>query len=1285
MNSMDFMEVAEFLPQNAGGIIIMPESIVGKSGSDFDIDKMFTLMPYILSKYGMIDFVQSKDVKSLEEVDKLNAELMKKEEQKRKIQESYKEKIRSIKAGATEDIMNELQQIETEVYQRNAFRMNKIQSDIDKFEKLVKKFEAGKIQDEGATGIYDSLYDAYQEMENLQNEMDDKILRIAKSSAIRNLINERNEKLKPLDQELFSIYKSIQSGSVAGITNGLITSMKQLMERPENFVNLIVPNSTDILDPVVDKMVKYAMKYDPTYGTGKVAGTTLFETPFNLYVQQTSSVAKRSLGIAAVGNVSKVRMNQIGMHLTPTNRRDMSLQEFKEVRKEYDQIRMQMQSLDEKKDAEKIKELRKQLRKKADIITAQGVSREYQPFMLQRIMMDHNQVEIDGQNVVSLAGRFSKDGSQKTADVHNQIINVAVDVVKDPRAIFTIQGNLELIPVLELLIDSGVDLDTAVMFLTQPLIQEYKNEEAMRKGPLSALFGLGRISKNMIAYEAKFAVFEKHDIVDRYPSERMGREFIDKLDYVFKTIDTIDRNKKAFSKQALEDRLKSYYDKGETEITDADKAVFLHFLELQQMAKAATNFKLTMNPDKSRAKNLFQVQERQAKIEDIRRNHRVPEEVIDREYNKGLLSSFYRALNFQEQVFEDYFRLDNNKEVLDFMKYLVDTSEDGYNALGLTGYDSEEVISKAVNDFKVNLFQMALYDFDINDMDSYRGYQTSTDFKVVAKRGVVSGVYFQDGVAYVDKKKLELDYNSVYNNLSKVGAELGLAEVNKSNFPNAKDYYHFVFEREYLRHTNPLDQASENFLYKSIYQRLKKRNSDKTEADVEKMAYEEYLRDRALKNVFNLPHLFRSPNSSMADMLEQIKRTFPDLVSENGYAVLRNLDTYFHKDGSNGSKNIRLYDTQASGDMQTSYQEELMDLMDPLKMEKIGDDVSMEDKMILADFFSKLPIFSVLQSGFDLDTNLSIQSIMPQDTVTDIMQAVSEPFIREKDPLEFTPDFMDAFVQKFLSQNKMSNEFRRNFKDYVSRPTSMEDFYGEQDTTEDILVPYTEENKTPPSITFKKDAEGKTVFVTSESLAEKNPAQADKMVAAVRDFFSKGENQNKVLVFNDVYNAKTDVDRNAVSNDWILRKLAGEFPGNIVGIPTRAAYSGNYSADKINETDEKYNTALSAAMDNIEDLALQGKEIIFNKAGYAQNQIGHSDNDASAPSKNVLNPGIQVFDTVSKELFRRFGYENPNFMKKGIGPLQFIEETQRPGIEEITGKRMPTHEEIMNKLKSCSK
>ena len=47
INSMEFMEVYEFLDPSAGGIIIVPTEIVAKSGSDFDIDKLTTFLPHI--------------------------------------------------------------------------------------------------------------------------------------------------------------------------------------------------------------------------------------------------------------------------------------------------------------------------------------------------------------------------------------------------------------------------------------------------------------------------------------------------------------------------------------------------------------------------------------------------------------------------------------------------------------------------------------------------------------------------------------------------------------------------------------------------------------------------------------------------------------------------------------------------------------------------------------------------------------------------------------------------------------------------------------------------------------------------------------------------------------------------------------------------------------------------------------------------------------------------------------------------------------------------------------
>ena len=54
LNSMEFMEVFEFLPEEAGNIVILPAEIVAKSGGDFDIDKMFTMMPNISAKYKKI-------------------------------------------------------------------------------------------------------------------------------------------------------------------------------------------------------------------------------------------------------------------------------------------------------------------------------------------------------------------------------------------------------------------------------------------------------------------------------------------------------------------------------------------------------------------------------------------------------------------------------------------------------------------------------------------------------------------------------------------------------------------------------------------------------------------------------------------------------------------------------------------------------------------------------------------------------------------------------------------------------------------------------------------------------------------------------------------------------------------------------------------------------------------------------------------------------------------------------------------------------------------------------
>lgn len=46
LNSVDFIEVVEYLPPSAGSAIIVPSELVGKAGSDYDIDKLTVYFPH---------------------------------------------------------------------------------------------------------------------------------------------------------------------------------------------------------------------------------------------------------------------------------------------------------------------------------------------------------------------------------------------------------------------------------------------------------------------------------------------------------------------------------------------------------------------------------------------------------------------------------------------------------------------------------------------------------------------------------------------------------------------------------------------------------------------------------------------------------------------------------------------------------------------------------------------------------------------------------------------------------------------------------------------------------------------------------------------------------------------------------------------------------------------------------------------------------------------------------------------------------------------------------------
>jgi len=61
LNSMEYMEVYEFLDETAGPIIIPPSEIVAKSGADFDVDKLTTFMPSLDKSGKFIESAMSNE------------------------------------------------------------------------------------------------------------------------------------------------------------------------------------------------------------------------------------------------------------------------------------------------------------------------------------------------------------------------------------------------------------------------------------------------------------------------------------------------------------------------------------------------------------------------------------------------------------------------------------------------------------------------------------------------------------------------------------------------------------------------------------------------------------------------------------------------------------------------------------------------------------------------------------------------------------------------------------------------------------------------------------------------------------------------------------------------------------------------------------------------------------------------------------------------------------------------------------------------------------------------
>lgn len=512
-------------------------------------------------------------------------------------------------------------------------------------------------------------------------------------------------------------------------------------------------------------------------------------------------------------------------------------------------------------------------------------------------------------------------------------------------------------------------------------------------------------------------------------------------------------------------------------------------------------------------------------------------------------------------------------------------------------------------------------------------------------KSLAIGAFVQNGKLYVDKAQLLRDFkNSAYVGLAYT--KQGLAKVESTlAFQAPKDYYKFVFERAVLRDRIPFSTIDSNkdfneyFLLNAGKVLIKENEAEDVFLARQKgIVYEEFLRDRALDNILNGWKLFRSQDT-YAEQFFRLYDQFPTLKEK--FAIMNSLVM-----GENRQfKNLKLSNTMLDAEKINILHENLIHLSRGYDDQNRPILDNPQDNKRVADFFTKFTDVAFLQSGLNAKSTFSLVRLVPQDKFLALMKRPVDAYVKH-----MNPTILDEYLKKFIINNSLESKSARNrYKDYSTDLTLAESIKKKQPVVQgsaEPLTPYSEGIVTyDPTITRAvRDATGKVVV--KPKLINNEHAQI-----LMRD------NPNTIFVFNDAMIKGKGV---ANQRDW---SFSGITLGNKMGLPTMNTV-GIGTADQIEDgigpdktpfVKPEVKAAIDNAIQNIKTAIAEGSTIAFNTQGYGQPLIAADPDDAHRSTKNKI--GRQTFIYLSQELYKNFGFINPNFLASPEG-LQTVQADQ---------------------------
>ena len=613
MNSLEFMEIREFLPKQAGNIIIVPSEMVAKSGSDFDVDKLFTMMPNLAVYNGKAEVIRKTKA---EDVSELRKEL---NDSRKVLKEARDSFFKTLDLNS--DVYAEIPNI------------NSIKEDIETYKEISKSYD------------WNNSSQTERE-EKIQLDLEVKALSFKLSEIFDalNLSKSLKKELVELEAKVSDLERRIAGQSIKGLENNLINVIVERLEREDNFVDLVRPNDTNLVDYLADELeesVSVFDSYDRVHSKEKlikgkkaISKTIIFDPNYNINKQIENAVGMDTLGIGAVINKYYSMFTRICMY-TNIDSNELSYDDYVKL------------------DAK--------VKNKKKLTAAEQFSYdEYKNYRLH--FPKYNSKTVNDKLVTDMSSLYNQAG-EYIPDVLGQMINGWVDVAKGGW-IFNIQGNKEATPTLLYLFMAGVPVEDAVYFASSPIIRDYLEEKRKQNGALSVL-------SNPETYDAKNKdVLEKLSDIDAYKNVVSSLNIDFKLkskltsDFIKNTSQLVKMNVGNTSVIDMS-LVKDYVEKNDaSRITDLEKLDLLNkFVIYENISSQVTSLTTSTTFDTKAESTLSEVRKNIDNFDSLNNNKALPANIKSLILNQSAVGPF-ESSKMVQKLFSNFASLKNNDALI---------------------------------------------------------------------------------------------------------------------------------------------------------------------------------------------------------------------------------------------------------------------------------------------------------------------------------------------------------------------------------------------------------------------------------------------------------------------------------------------------------------------------------------------------------------------------------------------------------------------------------------------